>query len=539
MLEASDQKVLLSMITEMGTIINAVPKEPFVSKDADTLLIMQRRLPESDLKRQLVQYNEIFSKQTGVGIPDITNSMIAYVRIKVLLESKVDTFDGQAYRELYKECKNQIARTNNIVKLTKTSAVTAEEYQKDRIEITLKKNMAFIASLENEIASVEKKLERLPKVEGINKDVVNDPIKEKPQKKNIEKENGFFENVRKVLASRKEKQEIEERLRNEEKKQSKTVCEEIAYYDRSLTFTDSMICKDIPTYSLLKRKNNIYFGLSKNVGKTAYDNADGNLVELTKASEEFLQFMTEDLLNGEFTLDIFSAEEKAGMQIYFDFMTRCFEQHIGVTMTVREYLNFKVYYNRLVSEMFELERKQKEDYYKALILADKYLGYMKSYLLECADSMDEIITHLVKDDCGAYVGDINLILDNHIVDAGAKEALEKLIFDMEYFHKKAEEEANEIVEAPTEVAHVIQPERISNLVPTMIPGMYPAGMTQNIMQIVIQILDAKNEVIDEALYAGDNIGQALYDYERKNACVKRLGFRNNGVDVFYKEEVKE
>ena len=57
------------------------------------------------------------------------------------------------------------------------------------------------------------------------------------------------------------------------------------------------------------------------------------------------------------------------------------------------------------------------------------------------------------------------------------------------------------------------------------------------MQLVIQLLDDKREVVDEALYASENIRQALFDFERKDACIKRLGFRNNGVDVFYKEEV--
>ena len=533
MLEASDQKVLLSMLSEMGTIINAVPKEVYVNKDAETLLIMQRRLPESELKRLLVQYNEIFARQTGAGIPDITNSMIAYVKIKILLEAGTDSFDGHAYRELYKECKNQIARTNNIIRLTKASAVTAEEYQKDRIESTLKKNSAFIASLESEIAAVEKKLERLPKEEEVKEAVAEEvrPVKDanKPVKKD-----GWMESLRKIFTARKEKKELDERLKNEEKKQSKTFCEEIVYYDKSLVFTECKICKDIPAYSLMKRKNNVYFGMSKNVGKTAYNNSDGSLVELTRATEEFLQFMTEDLLCGEYALGIFSEEEKAGMQMYFDFMTRCFEQHIGVTLTVREYLNYKIYYNRLVSMMFELERREKEDYYKALILADRYLGYMKSYTLECAMSRDDIIKDLVNDDCSAYVGDLDLILDNHIVEQGAKEDLENLKHDMEYFHKEEKEETIPAVVESAEDVQVLHPEMIQ----TVMPRVYPSGVTQNIMQIVIQILDAKKEVIDEAIYAGDNIGQALYDYERKDACIKRLGFRNNGVDVFYKEEAK-
>ena len=167
MLSTNDNKVLMNLISQMGAIINAIPGESYSIADIDTLVIMQRRLPESDIKKQLSQYNDIFAKQAGAGIPDITNSMIAYIRIKTLLESGVDTFDGKAYRELFKECKNQIARIGNIIRLTKTSSLTAEEYQKDRIAVTLQKNEAFIVCLESEMTSIEKKLERMPKVEEI------------------------------------------------------------------------------------------------------------------------------------------------------------------------------------------------------------------------------------------------------------------------------------------------------------------------------------------------------------------------------------
>lgn len=34
----------------MAAIINAVPGKVYVIKDADTLVIMQRRFPESDIK---------------------------------------------------------------------------------------------------------------------------------------------------------------------------------------------------------------------------------------------------------------------------------------------------------------------------------------------------------------------------------------------------------------------------------------------------------------------------------------------------------
>ena len=53
------------------------------------------------------------------------------------------------------------------------------------------------------------------------------------------------------------------------------------------------------------------------------------------------------------------------------------------------------------------------------------------------------------------------------------------------------------------------------------------------MQIVVQILNQDREVVDEAVYAGNNIKQALYDYSTRDAVIKRLGFRNNGQDMFF------
>lgn len=527
MLNASDSRVLVNFLSQMGGIINAIPGEIYAITDIDTLVIMQRRLAESDIKKQLSQYNYIFAKQTGAGIPDITNSMIAYIRVKVLLESGVDTFDGKAYRELFRECKNQIARVNNIIRLTKTSALTAEEYQKDRIAATLKKNEAFIVCLEAEMALIEKKLERLPKVEEENDLVHTKEVHKEVTKIPQVKKEGVLERLEKIVNARKEKKELGEFLRNEEKKQAKTCCEEIPYYDRNLVFTVCMVCKDIPVYTLLRRKNNIYFGLSKNVGKSNYDNSDGTLVELTKASEEFLQFMTEDLLGGEYTLNPFSEQEKEGMGMYFDFVTRCFEEHIGVTLNVKEYLNFKVYYNQLVSMMFDLERQQKEDYYKALILADRYQCYMRCYGLEYTDSRDKTIEYIISECNENYISDIELILNNHIVDVGAKDDLEQLKEEIEHFHRKVE-----IGDVSVAVCDPVK------VLPQAMQQLIPQEITQNnYMQIVIQLLDGKRELVDEALYAGDNIRQALFDFERKDACIKRLGFRNNGVDVFYKEEV--
>ena len=77
-------------------------------------------------------------------------------------------------------------------------------------------------------------------------------------------------------------------------------------------------------------------------------------------------------------------------------------------------------------------------------------------------------------------------------------------------------------------------------------GMYPQiGMpmmpmiNQGMMQIVIQILDENREIVDEALYAGQNMQQAFFDYQNRNGFIKRIGFRNNGQDVFCMENMED
>lgn len=210
-------------------------------------------------------------------------------------------------------------------------------------------------------------------------------------------------------------------------------------------------------------------------------------------------------------------------------------------LTVQEYLAFKTYYNQLVKRMFELEEKEKKSYYRALILADAYLRYMESYDLECADDEVTIITNIINESNEGYISDLKLIIDNHIVDAGAKEDLDELIRKIREFNKRESDDkmVDEVQQKlPAEVVAPVPSFDGTGYVPQMY-GMpaFPV-VNQGIMQIVIQILNQDREIVDEALYAGDNIRQALYDYSTKDAYIKRLGFRNNGTDVFYKEEVK-
>ena len=369
-----EQTILRQMLPEMVQIINAIPGEAYSNKEAETLLIMQHRLPESELKKQLESYNSIFAKQGGADIEDITKSSVAYVKLKILLEAELTEFDAKSYRDLIKECKANIDKTTNILRLSKTHMLTADDYQKERIEKTAKKNEAFIEALQTVISYVEQKIERMPKSLELPEkdfDFADEEVnQEKPKEKKADSETKVTvtERIQKFISSGKEKREIDERLKDAEKEGARTRCKEIPYYEKSLAPTEVLVCKDFECFSLIKKRENVYFGLSKNLKNKIYDNKDGSLIELTEITDDFLQFMTTDILSDEFELHAFSEEEKLGMQRYFNFVSKCFENHIGTTLTVAEYLAFKRYYNRLVSEVMRLEAEKHKDYYRHCLL---------------------------------------------------------------------------------------------------------------------------------------------------------------------------
>lgn len=537
-----DYKLLEQMVPKMAGIMNVLPGEVFRMKDEDTLLIVLRRMESCQLKEELKSFCEVFEQKKGCSLQSLRVAAVAFVKIKILVEKELDSFTPRAYRELIKEFHTQCTKVGNIIHLSEVNVMTADEYQKEKIELTMEKNHSFLEAFEIEIAAIEKCIERMPVVEEKEEQTkVKAPkrYRTKTEAEPVEepKKDNLFSKLQKQITDAKERKAVDEKLKEVQKDEADTRCKEIPFYDRSLVFTEHFECKDIPCYSILKRKNNAYFGLSKNIGKTTYDNSDQSLIELTEVTDEFLQFMQVDLLSDAYELTIFSDKEKDGLTMYFNFMSDCFKKHIGVTLTVQEYLNFKRYYNRLVLRMFDLEKQQKEDYYRALILADTYMSYMESYDLVCADDEETVIANLVDEKYGNYADDLELIIQNHIVDEDARKDLEDVIQRMKHFHEKAEKEGNSEREESLPLKELDKNLAISQMIgiPQMMP-MYPMGMNPGVMQIVIQILNQDREVVDEALYAGSNITQALYDYQGKNGYIKRLGFRNNGQDIFCKEE---
>lgn len=527
----TEQAIIKQSLNGMAQIINAIPGEAYANKEAETLLIMQHRLPESDLKKQIEIYNAIFAKQGGASISDITDSAIAYVKIKVLSEAELLDFDAKSLRDLIKECRVNIDKTKNILRLSKTHLLTADEFQKERIEKTAKKNEAFITALDDVIAEVEKRIERMPKPLELPEQEFDFADEDKEAKKTaqdkpIQPKVSVTERIQKFISSGREKREMEEQLKDVEKEDAETGCKEIPFYDKTLIATEVIPCKDFGCYSLLKRKDNAYFGFTKNLKEKVYDNKDQSLIELTEITEEFLQFMTADVLTEEYELHAFTEDEKFGMRMYFNFVSKCFEKHIGNTLTVSEYLAFKRYYNRLVREVMRLDEEKHRNYYRALPIAEDYMELMASYNMVLSESKCEIVEGIIAGKTDAYVENLDLIIEHHIVDEEAKKDLlllkERIIYfaDEDHFCKPDKEQEPDKVK-PVQVFP-------AGFIPQM-PMFQQAGapLIGN-MYFTLQCLNENREVVDEAYFATANMPQAMEDYRNKEAYIKRFGLIQDG-----------
>ena len=467
--------------------------------------------------------------------------------MKVLLTAGADNYDARSLRELIKEFKSQIARTTNIIRLSKANALTAEAYQREVIELTIEKNEAFIKAFTVEVTEIERRIARMPIV---IEETTQEEAEEEPVKVVVREKPNLFtemtEKVSKALSVKKERQEVEERLRDEEKKNADTLCAEIPFYDSVLVFTEMLPCKDIGAYCILKRKDNVYFGLRKNVSGGSYQNQDKSLMELTEITEEFIQFMSVDLLTGEYALKEFSLQEKKSMQMYFNFVTACFQKFMGTTTNVQEYMAFKEYYNKLVITCFSLEEKKHTDYYRALPLAESYMAYMESYNMVFAESKKQLVGRVIATDTSGMLEDLRQIMDNHIVDKAAKRKLEELMQKIKYFAEedlfKEEVSHTEQVQSFTSMQSRFSGE-IDPTPESLDPNIrfkatdYNDGVLVSVedmqrIQIKIQFLNQNHVVVDEALFAVNNIRQAVYDYLCRGAFIKKIGLYVSEKDIF-------
>lgn len=503
-------EIIKKQLPEMAGILNAVPGERFEIKGAQTLLIVQRRMEDSELQRELSVYTHLFSKEELPSVTELSNAAVAFVKIKTLCEAGKTDFDQVSIRELIKEFNAQKTKVLNIIHLSKVNALTAEDYQKEVIKKTLDKSEKYLKAFEDEAKRAEKKIEKEPDSLIKAKEEVK-PEEEKEEKPLKSKRHIFSELGEKIagfVEAIRHKKEVNSLLKEEEAKQADSRCEEIPFYDAALKYTESHVCKDIPEFSVFLRKGNVYFGRTKNAVAGVYDNRDQSLLELMNVSKDFIQFLTTDLLSGEYALKPFEDSEKKAMQLYFNYTCVCFEKHIGKTLSVQEYLHFKDYYNRLVLAMFDLEEKERSDYYRALEIADSYIGYMKGYDLTVSDEKEDIIRNIIVGRNLNYIGDLDLILEIHVVCDEARKKLLELSESIRYFNGQEEHSEEEVTFTDD---------------PVDFQG----------AKIVVEVMDEAGRLADEAMFSAENLDIAVTDYLGKDVPLKRIGIEKSGVRTYF------
>ena len=205
---------------------------------------------------------------------------------------------------------------------------------------------------------------------------------------------------------------------------------------------------------------------------------------------------------------------------------------MGNTLTVNEYIKFKEYFNRVVLTMFELEQKKMEQYYKALMIADRYITYMQCYNLTESDEREIIVQNIMEKKGGSYADDLGLILENHIVDSNAREELYALT---EYINGFGESDNAEYDNPEQKIESSSLQYRNNNCT----VDLYQMNDMRVIssedvgyVQLKVQFQNENYETMDEATFIPDNIAQAVYDYMNRDAYVKKIGFCMNEKDVF-------
>ena len=155
-------QIIERLLPQMSEVMNVIPGEEFRMKDSDTLLILQRRMENSDLCMELQAFNEIFSDKDGCSLHKLRTSAVALIKIRLLIERKERDFNARSLRLLIKEFHVQSTKVENIIHLSSVNAMAASDYQRERIEQTLKKNNAFLDAFRIEIETLEKRIERMP-----------------------------------------------------------------------------------------------------------------------------------------------------------------------------------------------------------------------------------------------------------------------------------------------------------------------------------------------------------------------------------------
>lgn len=151
------------------------------------------------------------------------------------------------------------------------------------------------------------------------------------------------------------------------------------------------------------------------------------------------------------------------------------------------------------------------------MLAEKYIDYMDIYDMAHNEDVEEIIADILADKVEYLTGDLKLIHDNHVVSDESKEMILALISSIKDFNKK-EEPAEEEEEIP-------------------LPAGLKMALSDSRNRIVVKFMNEEGVLLDEGLYATNNLEKALEDFKNRCAPVKRMGIRTEAGDLFFEEDI--
>ena len=173
-----------------------------------------------------------------------------------------------------------------------------------------------------------------------------------------------------------------------------------------------------------------------------------------------------------------------------------------------------------------LDEEKHRNYYRALPIAEDYMELMVSYNMVLSESKREIVEGIIAGKSDAYLENLDLIIEHHIVDEEAKKDLLLLKERIVYF---ADED------------HFCKPDKELELDKSKPVQILPAGFIPQIpmyqqagaplignMYFTLQCLNENREVVDEAYFATANMPQAMEDYRNKEAYIKRFGLIQDG-----------
>ncbi len=270
---------------------------------------------------------------------------------------------------------------------------------------------------------------------------------------------------------------------------------------------DSMIeCKDMSAYALFSNKRYMCFGLKDHIrNKHHYDNSDETLLHLKKINKDVVQFMTSDLLSGDYVLNRFNSEEIWALRAYFDFMCRVFKREISKTVTLREYVEFKQYYNKLCETKLMLDEEERARRKHVHDLYVKYSDYAELYNVDIREE-----SGLINEDVDSFLSDISFIMENHVGDPDVKDILKALFDDIKGLKPEPKPEVK-----PEPIIEPVEPE-----VEVTTNEDFPA--LNNDYKLTVMCYNDDGDIEDRASYAVGNIDRAVSTYLQKEAFLKKL-----------------